>query len=69
MPLTMGEWGEPETHGLLMSGNFGEAASQLPEYDLSQVNDPALLMALFRDYTCMCFDFLSGNKPIQVAAL
>jgi hypothetical protein len=55
MPLTMGEWGEPEAEGLLMNGDFGEAVRHLPEYDLSEVKDPALLMALFRDYTCAYF--------------
>lgn len=34
--------------GLLADGKFGEAVKDLPLYDVSQVEDQRLLMALFR---------------------
>lgn len=48
MPLTKKD-GEP---GLLAKGNFGDTVRrELPLYDVSEITDSALLMALFRDYT------------------
>jgi hypothetical protein len=47
MPLVL-EDGKP---GLLAKGEFGNAVKELPLYDVSKIEDQALLMALFRDYT------------------
>jgi indoleamine 2,3-dioxygenase len=48
MPLTLPD-GSP---GLLAKGEFGPAVlKELPEYDVKDIHDPALLTALFRDYT------------------
>ena len=37
--------------GLLATGNFGSEVEKLPLYEVSDIEDQALLMALFRDYT------------------
>ena len=48
MPVTLSS-GEP---GLLGTGGFGDAVNkELPLYDVKDITDSRLLMALFRDYT------------------
>ena len=37
--------------GLLSTGDFGSHVEKLPLYDVSDIEDQHLLMALFRDYT------------------
>lgn len=47
------------TPGLLSKGAFGNAVDkELPLYDMSEVNDQELLMALFRDYTFVASSYL-----------
>ncbi|CAG8481691.1 11322_t:CDS:10 [Funneliformis caledonium] len=44
--------------GLLSKGQLGEAVKDLPQYDVSDINDQRLLSALFRDYTFLTSAYL-----------
>eukprot|EP01033_Poteriospumella_lacustris_P001454 gene1454-1056_t len=44
--------------GLLMKGTFGEASAKVPLYDVDNIDDSALLCALFRDYTFWASSYL-----------
>jgi indoleamine 2,3-dioxygenase len=55
MPLTLAD-GSP---GLLAKGEFGTSVmKELPEYNVDSITDPALLTALFRDYTFAASSYL-----------
>ncbi|KXN73283.1 hypothetical protein CONCODRAFT_36004 [Conidiobolus coronatus NRRL 28638] len=62
MPLRLKD-GSP---GLLWKGEFGDAVkSELPFYDVSGVEDPRLLAALYRDYTFAASSYLLEPCDIQ----
>ncbi|RIA99385.1 hypothetical protein C1645_798187 [Glomus cerebriforme] len=44
--------------GLLAKGQLGDAVKDLPQYDVSDINDQRLLSALFRDYTFLASSYL-----------
>jgi len=43
---------------LLAEGKVSERVTQLPQYDVSHINDSRLLNALFRDYTFLATAYL-----------
>ncbi len=51
--------------GLLGKNGFGKQVGNLPEYDLTTVNDPQALMALFRDYTFATSAYLLEESDIS----
>ncbi|KAJ3304224.1 hypothetical protein HDV03_002961 [Kappamyces sp. JEL0829] len=55
MPLLLDDGVTP---GLLSKGEFGKAVEKLPLYDVSKIDNQALLMALFRDYTFAASSYL-----------
>lgn len=55
MPLHLHEG----KHGLLWDGKLGEAVhDELPQYDVDDVTDSAVILALFRDYTFLASAYL-----------
>lgn len=51
--------------GLLMKGTFGEESVKVPLYDVDNIEDSALLCALFRDYTFWASSYLLEPCDLQ----